>query len=346
MNKKITFDDIARYTNFSKTTISRYFNNPNSIKPKNQKIISDAMISLNYKENKLAKILANGKTEFVGIIVPNFFHQFYSNFINHLIDTYDKFGFKFIVFLGKDNVESEREYIKELLSYQIEGLIELSHNIPSSELKEIGIPVVSIEREDQFISSVNTNNYRGAELAAMQFIQDECDILIHIHDIDDSSYPGYNRITGFENTCQKHNKKFEVFIRSFNNQYHDTYQTLYTLYQEIKKKYPRKKKGVFLCNDTYAHYFVNILISNHEAIPDEYEIIGFDNSPVSEEAILPFSTIGQNIPLMVLNVINILQRQIESKNSSNASDNSCIEHIIIEPSLILRQSTINKLDFK
>ena len=26
MQKKITFDDIAKYTHFSKTTISRYFN--------------------------------------------------------------------------------------------------------------------------------------------------------------------------------------------------------------------------------------------------------------------------------------------------------------------------------
>lgn len=29
--KNITFSDIAKYTNFSKTTISRYFNNPDSL---------------------------------------------------------------------------------------------------------------------------------------------------------------------------------------------------------------------------------------------------------------------------------------------------------------------------
>ena len=28
--KKVTFDDIAKYTHFSKTTISRYFNHPDS----------------------------------------------------------------------------------------------------------------------------------------------------------------------------------------------------------------------------------------------------------------------------------------------------------------------------
>ena len=29
--KKVTFADIAAYTGFSKTTISRYFNNPDSL---------------------------------------------------------------------------------------------------------------------------------------------------------------------------------------------------------------------------------------------------------------------------------------------------------------------------
>ena len=58
--KKVTFDDIAKYTNFSKTTISRYFNNPDSLTVKNQEIIAQALVDLDYQENKLAKVLANG----------------------------------------------------------------------------------------------------------------------------------------------------------------------------------------------------------------------------------------------------------------------------------------------
>ena len=73
--KNVTFSDIAKYTHFSKTTISRYFNNPDSLTLENQKIISDALIKLNYKENKVARSLANGNTEFIGIIVPNMFNS-------------------------------------------------------------------------------------------------------------------------------------------------------------------------------------------------------------------------------------------------------------------------------
>ena len=39
--KKVTFADIAAYTGFSKTTISRYFNNPDSLTLENQQIIAN-----------------------------------------------------------------------------------------------------------------------------------------------------------------------------------------------------------------------------------------------------------------------------------------------------------------
>ena len=45
--KKVTFDDIAKYTGFSKTTISRYFNNPDSVTLENQDKISQALKDLN-----------------------------------------------------------------------------------------------------------------------------------------------------------------------------------------------------------------------------------------------------------------------------------------------------------
>ena len=61
--KKVTFADIAKYTGFSKTTISRYFNDPDSLTLENQEKIAKALDELDYQENKLAKVLANGKSE-------------------------------------------------------------------------------------------------------------------------------------------------------------------------------------------------------------------------------------------------------------------------------------------
>ena len=53
--KQVTFADIAAYTHFSKTTISRYFNHPDSLTLENQEKISQALDTLGYKKNNLQK---------------------------------------------------------------------------------------------------------------------------------------------------------------------------------------------------------------------------------------------------------------------------------------------------
>ena len=40
--KSVTFSDIAKHTGFSKNTVSRYFNNPETLTEKNRGIISNA----------------------------------------------------------------------------------------------------------------------------------------------------------------------------------------------------------------------------------------------------------------------------------------------------------------
>ncbi len=202
--KKITFADIAKYTNFSKTTISRYFNDPDSLTIENQETIAKALKDLDYQENKLAKVFANGKSEFVGIIVPNLYLHYYAEMLNQILNTYESFGYKFLIFAGKNNEEAERKYIQELLAYKIEGMVILSHTIPSKELASYGIPIVAIEREDQYVHSVNTDNYMGGVQATSLLLKNQCDILVHINSIVPQNVPAFGRIQGFRAVSYTH----------------------------------------------------------------------------------------------------------------------------------------------
>ena len=100
----------------------------------------------------------------------------YSEMLNQILASYEKYGYKFLVFAGNGHDETERRYIQELMSYKIEGLIVLSHTLSSRELSDLQIPVVAIEREDQFVSSVNTDNYLGAYEATSLLIHNHCDV--------------------------------------------------------------------------------------------------------------------------------------------------------------------------
>lgn len=336
--QKITFSDIAKYTNFSKTTISRYFNSPDSLTEKNRSIIKKALDDLGYQENKIAQVLAKGQTEFIGIIIPNLYLHYYSAILNQILTSYSDNHYKFLVFLGDDDIELERQYIQELQAYNIQGLITLSHTIPSEELASYNIPIVSIEREAQFISSVNTNNHLGGVQATSHLIKNNCDILIHINNFVNEDIPAYGRIAGFKTISSDSDIPYQIYQKDLGSNYSEISQSITQLFKEIDKNYAGKRKGIFLANDTYANIFLNAVFQKYGCLPDNYKIIGFDDSPIASEAILPLSSIKQDISKITETALDILQDLIQEHRKTKGKQQT-IQHREVAPKLIKRNTT-------
>ena len=337
--KNVTFNDIAKYTGFSKTTISRYFNNPDSLTLENQQIIADALKALNYKENKVAKILANGKTEFVGIIIPDLYMHYYAQMLSEILSTYEKFGYKFLVFEGNQDEKTEQQYIQELLAYKIEGLIVLSHTISSRELASYNIPIVTIEREDQYTCSVNTDNYMGAVQATSLLCKNNCDILFHINQQVSKTTPGYQRIQGFLDTCQEHNWPHKLILTEFGKTYEKNEKRIKEILQDMEENYKGKKKGLFISNDTHTNIFVNLLMRKYGRLPEEYRIVGFDDSPIASSAIVPISTVGQQINKIAYQAMELLVMQMNERKKRKPVPLSEPIHQVVTPILIRRETT-------
>lgn len=337
--KSITFDDIAKYTNFSKTTISRYFNNPESLTLENQQKIADALEALDYKENKVARILANGKTEFVGIIIPNLYLHYYAQILNQILSTYETFGYKFLVFVGNDKEDIERRYFQELLAYKIEGLIVLSTTISSEELASYNIPIVTIEREDRYTCSVNSDNYMGAVQATSLLYKNNCDVLIHMNADIDKNIPAYGRIQGFLDICRERQLNHELILKEWGTNYKENIQQLTPVLDELEQKYVGKRKGIFLSNDTIANVFLNMLVRKYGTLPDDYRLIGFDGSPISSEAIIPISTVAQQIDQIAFQAMELLVMQMNERKKRKPEPLEAPIHKVVTPILVRRETT-------
>lgn len=336
--KNVTFDDIAKHTGFSKTTISRYFNNPDSLTLENQDTIAKALNDLNYKENKVARILANGKTEFVGIIISNLSNHYYSEMLNQLLLTYEEFGYKFLVFVGKEDDEAERRYLQELLAYNIEGLIVLSQTLPSKELADLRIPIVSIERENQYICSVDTDNYMGGVQATSLLVKKNCDVLIHVNSPTAPDFPAYGRIRGFLDICKEADIRHKIICKNFGNTFESMKKDLTDVLEEIEST-EGKRKGIFISNDTHANIFLNLCIQKYGAFPAEYFLIGFDDSPISREAVIPISTVGQQIQKIAREAMSLLVDQMNEQKKRRPVPLMEPIHKVITPILIHRDTT-------
>ena len=337
--KNVTFADIAKYTNFSKTTISRYFSNPDSITLENQEKIKDALIKLDYRENKVARILASGKTEFVGILIPDIRNSFYSETLREILMSYNEYGYKFLVFIGNSQKETERQYLAELMSYKIEGLLVISHTLSSRELADLNIPIVSIEREDQYISSVNSDNYMGAVQAVSLLAEHHCEVFIHINNSPTiETIPSYQRIAGFREFCEQHQLPHLILYHKAENDPIKKRENIAQIMNQIESLFPDKRKGIFFSSDNDANEFLKLLIRKYKTLPPDYRIVGFDGAPISQDAVYSISTIGQQIDKIVSEALSLLTVQIEGRKKRTPEIFEPV-HKVITPVLYRRETT-------
>lgn len=334
MKKNVSLSMIAKYTDLSITTVSRYFSNPQSLTLANRKKIADALVALNYQENKVVRILTSGKTEFIGLIIPNLYMHYYAQVIEKLLLSYEQFGYKFLVFAGNDNEKIEHQYIDELLSYKIEGMIVLSHTIPSKELASYQIPIVTIEREDQYTCSVNTDNYLGGVQATSLLYMNQCEVLFHLNADLDPCVPAYGRIKGFRDICETYHLKHECFLQDYGKTYQKNIEMIRPVFKKIDETYRGKRKGLFFSNDTFANIFLNLILHKYHTLPDDYHLIGFDGSPISAESFIPLSTVEQQIDKIALAAMELLIMQIETNKKKNPIEKPI--HKVITPKLIRR----------
>lgn len=336
--KNTTFADIAEYTHFSKTTISRYFNDPDSLTLENQEKIKEALIKLDYKKNNVARILANGKTEFVGILIPDLRNSYYSEILRQILKSYSTYGYKFLVFNGDDRKETERQYLNELMSYKIEGLLVMSHTLSSQELAALNIPIVSIERENEFISSVNCDNYMGAVQAVSLLAKHSCDVFIHINTPTAENLPSYQRISGFRDFCEEHQLPYQIIFHDSEIGSDEQKEDMKNILEQLESQYPGKRKGVFFSNDNDANEFLKLLIRKYKKLPSDYRIIGYDGAPISRDAIYSITTVGQQIDEIVAEAMRLLILQMNERKKRKPLPMEPI-HKIITPILYRRETT-------
>ena len=99
----------------------------------------------------------------------------------------------------------------------------------------------------------------GALQAATLLIRDKCDVLIHVNADVPKSIPAYDRIRAFEDTCQEYHVPYELNLNVKGDSYQDIFAQMKHIFSDIDEKYPCKKKGIFLANDTYANMFLNLI---------------------------------------------------------------------------------------
>ena len=151
--------------------------------------------------------------------------------------------------------------------------------------------------------------------------------------------PASGRIRGFVDICREQDLAYELILTDLGNTFKENHERISALLSQLEEKYPHKKKGIFMPNDTHANVLLNILIRKYGRFPEDFCLVGFDNSPISEEAVIPTSTVGQQIPVIAGEAMKLLSSLMEERKKRKPAPLEAPIHRVVTPILIRRETT-------
>ena len=67
--------------------------------------------------------------------------------------------------------------------------------------------------------------------------------------------------------------------------------------------------------------------------------MGFDNSPISQEAVIPISTVGQQIDKLAYEAVKLLVEQMNERKKRRPAPLTDPVHKVVTPILLRRETT-------
>lgn len=118
-----TMEDFSVYVGLSRPTVSKYFNNPASVREKTRRRIEQAVSATGFRPNLFAVNLKRRRTKFFGVIIPNTADPFYMELTRRIEEIADDAGYFAVVLSSKGRPELEAEAIERFESMNIAGAI-------------------------------------------------------------------------------------------------------------------------------------------------------------------------------------------------------------------------------
>lgn len=175
---KLYLKDIAKNLNLSKTAVSLVLNNKgdeNKISRETQEKIIAYVKEHNYMPNQLARGLSRGKSETIGLIIPNISDTFYSKIAGYIEAKAMERGYTVVFFSSNEKPDKESRLIQFMLNRQVDGLIIASTQKNHDDirlLQDYPLPLVLIDRHYPDITTnyVVVDNFGGVNKATKHLL--------------------------------------------------------------------------------------------------------------------------------------------------------------------------------
>jgi LacI family transcriptional regulator len=329
----LTLEDIARFSGFSRSTVSRVINGDDYVKDETRERIQEVIQKHNFQPNLGARSLAGGHTGVLGLVIPAalstiFTDPYFPQFIRGVSSGCNEQNYSVMLWLAEP--EYERRTMREILhNGLLDGVIVSSMvmNDPIFEsLYKSKMPFILIGRHP----SLDNVNYLDVDNA-----KSACEATRHLLGLGHSRVAtitgplnmiaGYDRYQGYLRALEECGMPFcpELVVEGDFSESggHDA----------MLKLLAAKPDAVFAASDMMAIGALWALQEANLRVPEDIAVVGYDDVPLAGKTEPPLTTVRQPIQKLgstaVKTLIDIIQHP-----------DGIPRHVNVDTDLIIRAS--------
>lgn len=321
--------EVAQLAGVSPATVSRVINGTAQVSEEKRKRILDVIAQTNFVPNEVARSLFKRSAKTIGLIIPSIRNPYFTELAAELDELAAERGYQLSLRNVGYDQKREWEALQLLEAVNADGAILIpSSNADRSDQRALSIPLVVLDSD--FNGPVNSyiycDYYRGAQMAMEHLVSCGCKEIVCIRG-PQSTFSGRSRYVGYRDYCLEHGIRQHVVDCDYD------FGAGLAMTEALLQRYPRVD-GILACNDIVAISTYKILHKRNIPVPEQIQLIGFDDITLSGLISPELTTIRQPVKELARLAIDLVLQQEEPAVKGGRH--------VLPVSLVVRETTRRK----
>jgi LacI family transcriptional regulator len=335
MNKnnssKVTIFDVAAMAGVSFGTVSRVINDDVHVKKETRERVWKAVEELNYVVNRQARSLAGGKTNSIGVLVPDLGTGYIGEIIRGIDAELSLADIDLILYTTHRAPSKEANYVANLARGMVDGLLLVLPRRPADfidTLTQRHFPFVLIDHQGtgSDCPAVGAMNWSGGYNATEYLIKLGHKRIGFITGWKDLGC-ALDRLAGYRSALRTYHIEEDpelIYEGEF-------FQTDGHAGANAFLNLPNPPTAIFASNDVMAMGAMDAIRNRGLRVPDDVSVIGFDDIPQASLVRPALTTIRQPLEKMGRVATQVLLDMLENPGKG-------VERIELPTQLVIRNS--------
>ncbi|NMA82453.1 MAG: LacI family transcriptional regulator [Epulopiscium sp.] len=338
---KLSIRDIAKQANVSVATVSRVLNNSDAVKEETRIRVQEIIDKNHYRPNELARGLFTKRSKSIGVILPEITNHFFAKVFLEIEKAALEHDQSVFLCNTLSDYALEDFYTERLSEKQIDGLLLLGGHSNRTKtsgeyvklLKSVIFPTPiaiingKLDQYNENYASVSSDEYEAMFQA-----------LSYLTELGHKKIAFLGGLKGIMSTdiklkaLQEAKASFAFQMkREWIIQSNYTYQGGVVAMKELLKA-KELPTAIISVNDEVAAGAINTCISQGYHVPDDFSILGFDNSFISTTTLPAITTLAHPYKELGTMAVDFINQMIEEQPVGKTS------HISLKMNIIERES--------